>query len=241
MALYPRSVRYYDEVDSTNVQAMDWLLQGAPIHATVVAGFQTNGKGRLGRQWMTPHGQIAVSTIVQCDVAFLSRLPLLVSLAVYDLLKQFGIDGLAVKWPNDVLVNAKKISGILCEAVWNGEQLLGVVVGIGINITQDFSNTPLVDTATALSSLVAQPIDRVACLAVLLYRLDEWLEKIHTEEWLVSYRARLTLLNEYITLKGENNFLRGVAVDIAQDGALLLRDDNGQLHTCYAGDVTSQG
>ncbi len=241
MALYPRIVRYADEMDSTNIQATQWLLEGAPNRATVIAESQTSGKGRLGRQWITPHGQIAVSTIVQGEAEMSSRLPLLVSLAVYDLLAQLGIQGVGVKWPNDVLVDGKKISGILCEAVWSGDQFLGTVIGIGINVKAEFEGTPLADTAVALSSLVNHPIDRVACLAVLLYRLDEWLEKIHTDEWLATYRARLMLLNRPITLKQQNGFLHGIALDVAQDGALLVQDEGGQLHTCYAGDVTSQG
>ncbi len=241
MALYPRAVRFYEEVDSTNIQATAWLLDGAPNLATVIAESQTAGKGRLGRQWRTPHGQIAVSTIVQGEVGMLARLPLLVSLAVYDLLEQFGIQGLSVKWPNDVLVGDKKISGTLCESVWSGNQCLGAVVGIGINVNADFRDTPLAHTAIALSSLVNHPIDRVACLAVLLYRLDEWLEKLDSDEWLAVYRARLSLLNRPITLKQEHGFLHGVALDVAQDGALLVQDDSGQIQPCYAGEVTSQG
>jgi biotin-(acetyl-CoA carboxylase) ligase len=71
--------------------------------------------------------------------------------------------------------------------------------------------------------------------------LDEWLEKLDSDEWLAVYRARLSLLNRPITLKQEHGFLHGVALDVAQDGALLVQNDSGQIQPCYAGEVTSQG
>ena len=127
------SVIYLPEVDSTNLWAKHNLDKFGPIGA-VYTTHQTAGRGRLGRSWLdAPHKGLYYTAVIKTDLAQPSTLPLFASLAVCDALKQrYGID-CQIKWPNDLLLNGKKIVGILCEVAPDGHSL---VVGIGINLAQ---------------------------------------------------------------------------------------------------------
>ena len=184
--------RYYESVGSTNDAARDWLLSDAPTGAAVIADEQTRGRGRLGgRSWQTPPGAgLAVSLILHPEDDYASRVVQLGALAVSDLVASLGPVAADIKPPNDVLVKGKKIAGILPEAVWDGANLRGVVLGIGLNVRLDFTGTSLEDSAASLETLLGRRLDRADLLEALVQRVMYWYARIKCESIMRAWKAR---------------------------------------------------
>src|SRR5512145_784707 len=130
-------VRYFDSIGSTNNEALAWVTRGAKDLSLVIADEQTAGRGRLDRKWFTPRGTaLAFSLILrptEAEKPHLTRVIGLAALAVTDALRTRGLVA-QIKWPNDVLLNGRKVAGILVESVWSGEEVDYVVMGIGVNV-----------------------------------------------------------------------------------------------------------
>lgn len=234
--LAPRAVRYYDRVDSTNDLALDWLRAGAPAGAAVIADEQVKGRGRLGRTWHTPPGvALAVSVVLRPEPAHLPQIMMLGALAICDTVAASGVSNAGIKWPNDVQVNGRKICGVLPEAVWDGDSLLGVALGIGLNVRVNFAGTALEHTAASLEPVLGRAVNRLEVLAALLERVDFWYARLGSAALFDAWKSRLTMLGQAVTV----NDLHGRAEAVAMDGALLVRDSAGGLHRVLAGDVAS--
>ncbi len=234
--LASRAVRYYDRVDSTNDLALDWLRAGAPAGAVVIADEQVKGRGRLGRTWHTPPGvALAVSIVLRPEPAQLPQIMMLGALAICDTVVASGVPNVGIKWPNDVQVNGRKICGVLPEAVWDGDRLLGVVLGIGLNVRVNFAGTELEHTAASLEPALGRAVNRLDILAALLERVDFWYARLGSAELFDTWESRLTMLGQTITI----NDLHGLAEAVDRDGALLVRDSAGKLHRVLAGEVAS--
>ena len=239
MALMPRPVRFFPSVASTNKEAADWLRDGAPDGAAVVADEQTAGKGRHGRTWHTPPGvAVAVSVVLRVPPEHLPALNMAATLAVATSLRILQLSDVSIKWANDVLVGGKKISGVLPEPIWDGDTLQGVVLGMGVNVRNDFGGTPLADTATTIAAHKQKDeVDRAALLAVLLFELDKRLPELGTAALVDEYRENMPMLGHPVTVATGDGELSGVAADVTEQGALLINRGDEQ-HTVYAGDVT---
>ena len=202
------------EVDSTNVRAQRLAVSGAPHGALVSAAGQSAGHGRQGRTWVTPSGRALACSLVLRDPPRL--LPMLAALAVADVADRFDAAGraAAIKWPNDVLLDGRKVAGILAE----GRPQEGwVVLGIGINVAVADDDFPP-ELRTIATSLGRAPTDLEAVLALLLERLEAWLAA-PTEQTMDAYRARDALAGHEISWSGGH----GTALGIADDGRLRVR------------------
>ena len=229
-----RPFKYYDQVDSTNDVASDWLEAGAPDGAVIIAGEQKRGRGRRGRSWHTPpEAALALSVILKPPAAFLTRLNMIAALSVYDLSRACGCRDLGIKWPNDIQVCGRKVCGVLVEAIWEGDHLVGAVVGIGVNVRIDFSESALRDTAISLEDVVKRRLDRAQLTADLLGRIDYWYREIETDRVYRAWRARLSTLNQAVVV----NKIAGVAINVNLDGALLIRDASGRVHMTESADL----
>ena len=229
-----RPVKYYDQVDSTNDAAKAWLAAGAPEGAVVIADEQTRGRGRKGRSWHTPPtAGLALSLILQPDSAQLPRLNLVAALSVYDLVRECGCEQVGIKWPNDVLAAGLKVSGILPEAIWEASLLKGAILGIGVNVRLDFSGSALRHSAISLEDIAGRQLDRGDLIAFLLRRLDYWYRLMASPALVAAWKSRLMTLSQPVRL-GE---IEGIAVDVAADGALLIRDEQGDIHHTGTGDL----
>lgn len=229
-----RPFRYHDQLDSTNDTAKAWLVDGAPEGAAIIAGEQKRGRGRHGRSWHTPpDAALALSLILKPPEAFLSRLNMVAALSVYDLAQKCGCKIVRIKWPNDILVDGKKVSGVLVETVWQGGDLVGAIVGIGVNVRIDFSGNALEATAISLEDVVEGRLDRVRLTEYLLFRFDHWYRLIATPAVFREWRARLDTLNHSVAV----DKVIGVAFDVSPEGALLIRDASGRVHHINAGDL----
>lgn len=227
-------VKYFESVDSTNDIAKTWLQEGAPSGAVVIADEQLKGRGRKDRTWYTPPNvAIALSVILRPDQDYLSRINLLGALSVYDLAEYVGCTQVGIKWPNDVQINGKKVSGILPEVVWDGDELAGVVLGIGVNVRVDFSKTDIQDNAINLETSVGKKLDRADLIAYLLKRVDMWYQRITSDALFVTWKNRLNMLGTRVKIED----LEGLAVNVEPDGALLVQDDFEVMQRVLAGDV----
>lgn len=232
-------VLYYPSLSSTMEAARREAEQMAPEGTIIVAGEQTAGKGRLKRVWLTPGGNIAVSVILYPDIIFLSSIIMMASLAVTHSIETVTGLRAQIKWPNDVLINNRKVCGILIENDIRGNKLNYTVTGIGINVNLKLGDFPeLSQTATSLVDELGKMVSRPELLRSLLVEL----EKLYTvlrkggslyEEW----RDNLITLGRKVRLDTGVTIYEGIAESVNRDGSLMLRDLNGEIIRVVAGDV----
>lgn len=217
------------EVDSTNARAQRLAAAGAPHGTLVTAERQTAGHGRQGRSWFAPAGGALACSLVLREPPRL--LPMIAAVAVADVARALDRERRepAIKWPNDVLLDGRKLAGVLAE----GRPQEGwVVLGIGVNvaIAPDDFPAELREHATSLG-LAPGDVGRV--LAALLAALQRWLDGGEADT-IAAYRARDALAGREISWGAANS---GTALGIADDGRLLVRTAAGEERALDAGEV----
>ncbi len=239
--LGPRPFQFFTTIPTTQDIARDWAAAGAPPGAIVLADEQTAGRGRQGRPWIAPPGSgLMFSLILRPTLPpdRVQRLTMLAGVAVAETLDPLLPGRVALKWPNDVLVAGRKIGGILCEAVWLGDQLDSVIMGIGINVSADFSGTELAEIATSIQAETGHPVDRLTLLADLLRRIDYWFTQEpallpHWQRWLQTLGQTVIV---YPKIDHSDPYT-GLAEAVDEDGALWVRLETGERRRVVAADV----
>jgi BirA family biotin operon repressor/biotin-[acetyl-CoA-carboxylase] ligase len=232
-----------DRVDSTNDEARRMAEAGAKPGLVVLAGQQTSGRGRHGRAWASPAGNLYASVLLRVEgpLAASAQLSFVAGLALADALQRHAPDGIEprLKWPNDVLIGGAKVAGILLEsAKANGAAFASVVVGTGVNIVSSPCETPYPATSLAEQGFAA--ITPRALLGAYLVALDRWLRRWREAgfaEVRASWCARGFGLGERIRLRLDREELLGRFVDVTPGGALLLDLEGGGRREIAAGDV----
>ena len=241
----PIPALYYKEsTTSTNSDALELLEHGASDSTLIVANHQTAGRGRLDRKWITyPDSALAFSIIFRLIAKEVPSQPLfspLGSLAVCQAIQQnYKIDA-QVKWPNDVIVNRKKICGVLAESYWEESYLSGIVLGIGVNIARDSLPSPdqLMFPATSLESEIGKSVKREDVLVCILTNLLSLRQKIRTKFFFDYWDSCLAFKNEKIILKKNDNIaVIGTLKGINRNGDLILALESGNEKTFQIGDV----
>jgi BirA family biotin operon repressor/biotin-[acetyl-CoA-carboxylase] ligase len=232
----------YSSVGSTNDEAKRLARQGAKEGTVVWAREQTAGRGRLGHVWVSPPGNLYASLILcpDCPPRRAAQLGFVAALAVGKALDALlpHLEGLSYKWPNDILVNGRKIAGILLESeMTNPDRLASLILGIGVNLA---SSPRLADyPATSLSEEGLGDIRSVAMLEEVCHHFHFW-QKYWTEEGFAPVRTawltRAASHGELIQVRLKTGTLYGRFLDIDDQGALLLEDSAGQ-HRVTAGEV----
>ena len=233
-------VLYYPSVTSTMVAARQEAQQGAAEGTVILADEQTAGKGRMKRVWLSPKGNIAMSVILYPGLANLPSLIMLASLAVLHGIKTATGLKSQIKWPNDVLINNRKVCGILIENDVQGDRVNYSILGIGVNINlrpADF--TDILPTPTSLATELGRDVSRLSVVRCLLMEMDRLYLALSAgksiyEEW----RDNLVTLGQPVRAKTEQETYEGIAESVARDGSLLLRGTDGTLTRIVAGDVT---
>ena len=209
---------------STNERAKELAAAGAPHGTLVTADEQTAGRGRQGRTWVAPPGSaILMSLVVRQGGESYPLLPLATALAVSEACEAHAPVECAIKWPNDVWIERRKVAGILLE----GRPQAGwAVVGVGLNVSTAAGEFPeeLRDTATSLVSEGAESIDKEDVLATLLQRLEQWLSA-KPGDVIGAWTHRNALLGEQVRWNGGE----GVAAGIDESGALLVDTGGGRV------------
>jgi BirA family biotin operon repressor/biotin-[acetyl-CoA-carboxylase] ligase len=156
---------------------------------------------------------------------------------ITELCDHVGVRGAGIKWPNDVQVNGLKVSGVLPEAVWGGNRLLGVALGMGINVRIDFRGTELEDSAISLETALGKSLDRLDLLLYLLERIDHWAARMETGPLFDVWKQRLNMIGKRVTVTDDSGVVQGIAETVEVQGTLLIRAEDGSLHRVLAGDV----
>lgn len=242
--LIGRELNYQDRVGSTQDVARRAAERGAPEGFVSLADEQTSGRGRLGRTWISPPGaSLHVSILLRPDRSYLDGLALIAPLAVCHAV--FGVTGLeaGIKWPNDVLLNNRKLAGILIETEFRGEAVEFSVVGIGVNVNLDVSQIEEIrETATSLSAVLGHAVSREQVLIALLSHFDRlYLALRAGRSPYLDWKARLLTLGQDVTVRIADQVYEGVAEDVREDGALVLRHADGSRTVIEAGEVTLRG
>ncbi|CAI9003895.1 DNA-binding transcriptional repressor/biotin-(acetyl-CoA-carboxylase) ligase BirA [Pseudomonas chlororaphis] len=234
----PWAVLAFDSIDSTNAEALRAVERGVPAPFLVLAERQTAGRGRRGRKWVSPFAEnVYYSLVLRIDGGMrqLEGLSLVVGLAVMQTLREFGIAGAGLKWPNDVLVGRKKIAGILLELVGDPADVCHVVLGVGINVNMQKADE--VDQQwTSMRLESGKQVDRNQLVARLSMMLKAYLERHQAqgfssiqEEW---EQNHLWQGNAVSLIAGVNK-IDGVVMGIDQQGALRLEVDG--VEKVYSG------
>ncbi|WP_024658740.1 bifunctional biotin--[acetyl-CoA-carboxylase] ligase/biotin operon repressor BirA [Pseudomonas syringae USA007] len=183
------SVRTYDSIDSTNAEASRLIALGAPMPLLVVAEQQTAGRGRRGRKWVSPFAEnLYYSLVLRIDGGMrqLEGLSLLVGLAVMNVLRDMGVQGAGLKWPNDVLVGRQKIAGILLELIGDPADVCHVIIGIGVNVNMRAS-TEVDQLWTSVRLQTGTPADRNTIAARISAQLEALLA-VHRQEGFLAFQ-----------------------------------------------------
>lgn len=237
-------IHCYETIDSTNSEAKRLAHAGVPEGTIVLAESQRKGKGRMKRIWASPRrAGIYLSVVLRPQILpqEAQKLTFVAAVALAFALRHFGIVS-QVKWPNDILINGKKVAGILMELTAHAELVDFVVVGIGVNVNTPMDELPLSfrNLATSIHMVTDRPPPRREIIQVLLLQLELWYERFLAGPFEMVLQAWKQLTNTLgarvrVTLAGET--LEGIAEAIASDGSLMVRDHQGRLHSVIGGDV----
>ncbi len=246
-----RPLHFFPILDSTNTYAARLAREGAPEGTVVIADAQTGGKGRLGRRWISPpHVNLYLSVILRppVSVAAAPSINLLAGVAVAEAIVSVCALTPSIKWPNDVLVNDKKVCGILAEMQTSATTLHAIILGIGVNINAPLSTFPaeLRDKASSLLLVGGRQIERGKFAATLLTSLEKfyvlWLQQGFVAVRADWERYATDLFGKRITVAAPEGTVTGVVLGLDTDGALLVREDaEATPRRFLAGDVTVVG
>ncbi len=237
-----RSLHYLVQTTSTMDDARRLANEGAPHGAVVLADEQTAGRGTKGRIWVSPPGEsIHATIIVRPDIEQLKRLSIISPVATTDAVLATTSLRPTIKWPNDIQIESRKLGGILIEAEWGDGQPRYALVGIGLNINFDPAPwaTQIDRPATSLMIELGQRQQREPVLAALINAIERRLLEAASAELHRTWKSRLDTLDKPVTISspGGGEF-HGVAVDVDEAGALIVRADHGERRTFIAGEVT---
>jgi BirA family biotin operon repressor/biotin-[acetyl-CoA-carboxylase] ligase len=236
-------IRFFDEIESTNTELLAEARRGEPEGVVVVADHQTAGRGRLGRTWSArPGAALLVSVLLRPSVGP-DRLPLVTMAA--GLAAADGVEAAAgfrpgLKWPNDLVVEDRKLAGMLTETA-PGAGDVSLVVGIGFNVSAGAYPEELAAASTACEEVAGRPVDRaellVAFLVALEGRYSALLGSGGREATLTAYRRDSATLGRRVRVELPGGVLEGEAAQIAWNGQLVVVDSAGGHTAVSAGDV----
>ncbi len=236
-------IRYFESIGSTNNEALAWATGGAKDLSLVIADEQTAGRGRLDRKWFTPKGTaLAFSLILRPTAGEKPHLTRMVGLAALAIADAFRTRGLVsqIKWPNDVLLNGRKVAGILIESTWSGEDVDCVVIGIGINVLKGAvpSDDLLLFPATSLEGSLGPAVQREKVLHDILAGILALRPHLGSDSFIASWEKALAFRGEPVQVEQtDGTTLTGKLLGLESDGSLRLNDESGESLTVRFGDV----
>lgn len=234
------NITYQESMPSTQDEAHS-VEDDDPEGMVFITDEQTEGRGRDGRTWVAPPGAgLLLSVYLRPDATTYAKLGMVASLAAAEAIA--AVTGLptTIKWPNDLLVNGRKVGGVLVEGHFFGEVPHHAAVGVGINVNWDTIDIPEAPyVPTSLSRELGEPVDRNALAIALLNHLDRlYLAAQRGAPIHDAWRARLSTLGQRVHLAGSGPERDALAVDVTPDGGLVVQDAAGGQETVYAADVT---
>ena len=236
-----KKIYYFDTIASTNDMAMQLGIKGTPEGTVVLSEAQNKGKGRMGRAWSSPKYKGIYMSLCLNPPLLPGQLPMLTLLCAVSICEaikeETGLEA-KIKWPNDIIMHNKKLGGILTELNAEMDEVRFVVIGIGLNLNNDRKS--LVSGATSLKEEKGEAVNRISLLQEMLNRIEvnylSFQQKgpgAMADKW----RHYNITLGRRVRVAFHRHHLEGEAVDIDNDGSLLVRKDSGIIQRITAGDV----
>lgn len=240
-----KKIHYFPVIDSTNSKAYQLALQGASEGEVVISESQESGKGRLGRKWFSPpYLNLYISIILRPNILpnKASMITLLSAVATAEAIKNYLNISPTIKWPNDILINGKKVAGVLNEINSEMDQIHFIILGIGVNINIDKDTFPvdLRKSATSLRIETGKIISRKEFTCKLLEEIEIWYETFLEkggQPIIESWKKWANIKGKNVKVSSFNEIIHGKAIDIDSEGALIIESENGELKRIVAGDV----
>jgi BirA family biotin operon repressor/biotin-[acetyl-CoA-carboxylase] ligase len=243
-----RETHYFQKLSSTNTAAKEQAEKGGKEGTVIISETQAQGHGRLNRPWISPRGGVWLSIILRPEIApeEAPKITLITSVAVARTLDRLYDLKPEVKWPNDVLVDGKKICGILTEASTSGKKVSIIVVGIGINANFTLEALPdnLRTAATTLKEVVKRNVDREKLVCALLKEFEECYELFRARKFealLEEWRKMTVFLGKRVEIVSFGESWVGRAIDVDASGALIVELEHGERKRVLSGDVIVRG
>ena len=239
-----KETHLFPEIASTNTLAMEMATQGAAEGTVVIAELQTGGKGRLGRKWISPKGNLYLSVILRPNIP-MHKAPIITlmgAVAVTSAIRNLCNVRVAIKWPNDLLIANRKVSGLLTEMSAEQDRIRHLVLGIGVDVNMEQDSLPpdLRPLATTLAAEAGTKINRTELLREILRQLDYWYQAFlsNTAGVLREWEKLNMTIGNHITVSGAGETLEGLAQGIDEEGRLIVLRDDGSTRHVAAGDVS---
>ena len=248
-----RTIHFYKSVESTQTLALGLAeRQLANLHGTVIVSEdQRKGRGRMGRKWISQYGGIYLSIILQPKIKINQSgiLPLLSALCVSHVIKKMTKLNPKIKWPNDVVINGKKVCGILLDISTEADKINFVVIGIGVNVNiditkigSDIKNSPGFYGITSIQNeLHGKEIEKSDFIQLLLEDIEKYVSQLENEgagKIIKNCKEISDTLGKEVIVKQSTEILQGMAVDMDEnDGFLLIETPYGSIHKVVSGEV----
>lgn len=232
----------FDTIDSTNDYAKKLIEDGKGEGTFIISDYQTSGKGRLGRSWFSEPGKNLTFSLIlepKIPLTFFGIIPLATGVTIAEVLQSITNQSVDCKWPNDVLINKRKVCGILCESISSNFDKPKVIVGIGININQSEFPKELEQTATSLFLSTGKTYNRYEILEQVLQKFEYWYSIIQSQNFtrIIEQWQRLSsMMGKMIRVDQCGHLIQGIATAIAPDGALILKNGN-ETFSITVGDI----
>lgn len=248
--LIGRNLIYYPSIDSTNNEAKKEAALGAPEGTVIIAEEQTGGRGRLGRHWVSPRGTgIWMSIILKPELepAEAAKITQLTAAAVTTALRNVTGCEAGIKWPNDIIINKKKVCGILTEMSAELNSVNYIIVGIGINVNVDPEEFPheVRTIATSIKESIGHEIYRKEIVLEILRIFEElYLDFLRTRSVAKSVeicKKYSVTLGNAVRIISKDKIIFGEALDLTEDGELLIRNEAGAIEKIISGEVSVRG
>lgn len=243
-----KSIIYYDVTDSTNLRIRQMGDEGAPHGTLAVSDRQTAGKGRRGHAWESPAGCSIYMSILhrpQIHPNKASMLTLVMACSVAEGIRDCEDVDIKIKWPNDIIVNGKKLVGILTEMSTQIDYINHVTVGVGINVNQTEFPEEIRQTATSLRLECGHVVRRAPVIAAVMRRLEEnygiFLQTEDLSGLMEKYTSMLVNRDRDVRIIGAKETYQAHALGITPTGELIVRREDGTMENIYAGEVSVRG
>lgn len=238
-----QEVHFFSSIDSTQNELHSLAKEGAPEGTVVIADQQLGGKGRLGRVWHSPPGSaISISILLRpkLELHRCPQLTLLAAVAIVEAIREQTGLPVEIKWPNDVLLNGKKICGILTELNAESDCINYLIIGVGINVNTPAFPDELSSIATSLAIEKKESIQRVTLIQNLLQRLED-LYLLYLKEGFAPIKSRwesyAISIGKRVTIRQMSGSMTGLALGIDDTGVLLVQKDDGGIEKVYSADI----
>ncbi|KEI11561.1 biotin--acetyl-CoA-carboxylase ligase [Clostridium novyi B str. ATCC 27606] len=244
-----KNIMYFNTIDSTNNKAKELGAKGILEGTVVISEEQTGGRGRLGRQWVSPKFKgIWMSVILRPNIEPMeaSKITQIAAAAVCSVIKELGID-VYIKWPNDIVLNNKKICGILTEMSGEINKINYIVLGIGINVNIDEEDLPeyIKDIATSIKIETGLNIQRKELIAKIFNKFeilyDEFINEGTIKKSIEICKGNSALLGKEVKIIRKSTEVFAKALTIAEDGELIVEYNDGKVEKIVSGEVSIRG